>query len=71
VSRLSADVSTRRRRAIAVITAPPLIGIVWIVLFWPFTPVFVLVYGVLFPAGSGLIVRLRERSRSRSVDLGS
>jgi hypothetical protein len=66
VSRLSTTSSVRRRRTIAALTAPPLIGIAWIVLFSvlavdgdAFGYVLASLYGVIFPAGSAWVIRLR------------
>ena len=69
LSRLSPDLPIRRRKVIAILTAPPIIGLVWIVLLWSFIPELAVWFGVILPAGAGLVVRLRERSRSPLVDL--
>jgi hypothetical protein len=66
VSRLSATSSVRRRRMIAALAAPPLIGIAWIVLFLFVAEedaigiLLVSLYGVILPAGSAWVIRLRE-----------
>jgi len=39
LSRLSPDVPIRRRKVIAILTAPLLVGLVWIVLLWSLIPV--------------------------------
>jgi hypothetical protein len=69
LARLSPDASVLRRRLILVATGPPLIGIVWIVYFsgleaFPLA----LTHGLLLPAGSGLVVRLRRWERMRVLD---
>ena len=69
LSRLSPDVSIRRRKVIAILTAPLLVGLVWIVLLWSLIPVLAGWFGVVLPAGAGLVVRLRERSRAPVLDL--
>ena len=71
LSRVSPDVPIRRRKVIAILTAPPLVGLVWIVLLWSFNPMLAVWFGVILPAGAGIFVRLRERSRAPSVDLAS
>jgi hypothetical protein len=69
LSRLSPDVPIRRRKVIAILTAPLLVGLVWIVLLWSLIPVLAGWFGVILPAGAGLVVRLRERSRAPLLDL--
>jgi hypothetical protein len=69
LSRLSPDVPIRRRKAIAILTAPPLVGLVWIVLLLSLIPVLAGWFGVILPAGGGIVVRLRERSRAPLLDL--
>ena len=69
LSRLSPDVPIRRRKVIAILTAPLLIGLVWIVLLWSLIPVLAGWFGVILPAGAGIVVRLRERSRAQVLDL--
>jgi hypothetical protein len=69
LSRVSPDVPIRRRKVIAILTAPPLVGLVWIVLLWSLIPVLAVWFGVILPAGAGIVVRLRERSRAPLVDL--
>ena len=71
LSFLSPRASVRSRRTIAIVTAPLLIGIIWIFLFWDLSPVLALIYGVLFPAGSGFVVRLRGWSRAALIDTAS
>ena len=68
LSRLSPDVPILRRKVIAILTAPLLVGLVWIVLLWSLIPVLAGWFGVL-PAGAGIVVRLRERSRAPVLDL--
>jgi hypothetical protein len=69
VSRLSPESSTRRRRTIAMLAAPPLIGIAWILIFGSLGDAagiaMALIYGVLLPAGSGLVVTLRRARRPK------
>ena len=69
LSRLSPDVPIRRRKVIAILTAPLLVGLVWIVLLWSLIPVLAAWFGVLLPARAGIVVRLRERSRAPLLDL--
>jgi hypothetical protein len=69
LSRLSPDLPIRRRKFAAILTAPLLIGLVWIVLLWSFIPVPAVWFGVILPAGAGIVVRLRERSRAPLLDL--
>jgi hypothetical protein len=69
LSRQSPDVPIRRRKVIAILTAPLLVGLVWIVLLWSLIPVLAGWFGVILPAGAGIVVRLRERSRAPSLDL--
>jgi hypothetical protein len=69
LSRLSPDVPIRRRKVIAILTAAPLVGLVWIVVLWSLIPVLAGWFGVLLPAGAGIVVRLRERSRAPLLDL--
>jgi hypothetical protein len=69
LSRLSPDVPIRRRTAIAILTAPLLVGLVWIVLLLSLIPVLAGWFGVILPAGGGIVVRLRERSRAELLDL--
>lgn len=73
LSLLSPDLPARRRRLIAAVTAPPLIGVVWISeMLWSGSPswVLALIYGVLFPAGAAWVVRDREISKKPLVDTG-
>jgi hypothetical protein len=69
LSRLSPEVPIRRRKVIAILIAPLLVGLVWIVLLWSLIPVLALWFGVILPAGAGIVVRLRERSRAALRDL--
>jgi hypothetical protein len=69
LSRLSTDVPIRCRKVIAILTAPLLVGLVWIVVLWSLIPVLAAWFGVILPAGAGFIVRLRERSRAPLLDL--
>ncbi|HYY08981.1 MAG TPA: hypothetical protein VFA25_10305 [Actinomycetota bacterium] len=60
VARLSPELSTKKRRLISAIIAPPLIGLVFLLVFvsargW----LFALAYGLMLPAGSALVIRLR------------
>jgi hypothetical protein len=75
VARLSPETPAPYRRRVAMLLAPLTIGLPWILLFsitgedlWG--PALGLVFGILFPAGSGLVIRLREVSRSDVVDVG-
>jgi hypothetical protein len=69
LSRLSLDLPIRRRKFAAILTAPPLIGLVWIVVLWSFIPELAFWFGVILPAGAGIVVRLREPSRAPLLDL--
>lgn len=69
LSRPSPDLPIRRRKFAAILTAPPLIGLIWIIILWSIIPVLAVWFGVILPAGAGLVVGLRERSRSPLVDL--
>lgn len=61
VAHLSPEWSVLKRRVIAMATGP-LIGIAWIFFFGqdPDAYVLALVFGVLLPAGCGLVVKLRQ-----------
>jgi hypothetical protein len=73
VARLSPGLPRTRGRAAAAIIAPFTIGLAWVLLLsssgdapWLF---FALWFGVLSPAGSSLVVRLRGYSRRPAVDV--
>lgn len=69
LSHVSPDVPIRRRKVIATLSAPLLVGLVWIVLLGSLIPVLAVWFGVILPAGAGIVVRPRERSRAPLVDL--
>ena len=60
VARLSPELSAKKRRIIAAAIAPPLIGLLFLLAFIEARAyLLVLIYGVVLPAGSALVIRLR------------
>jgi hypothetical protein len=70
VAHLSPEWSVVKRRLIAMATGP-LIGIAWILFFGQDPDAYVpaLIFGVVLPAGSGLVVKLRQAQPAAGLGL--
>ena len=73
LSRLLPESSIRRRRVVAILSGPPLIGIIWLLFFVlvaepPASYVMAAIYGALLPAGAGVVVRLRHREEAEEKE---
>ncbi len=64
VSRLRPGSPITSRRSTAAWSAPPTIGLVWIIFWWTYGEFpLLLIYGILLPAGSAWVIRFRELSK--------